>query len=71
MPTLIKTFGTLATDFDIPDPATLPYFAINPIETSVDCESLAFVNENGDLVMAYNKPLTALQSSEKIYFNFK
>lgn len=70
--TLIKTFSSASSDFEIPENAgdlTAPYFAIKEIETTVDCESLAFVNENGELVMAINKPLMANESSEKIYFN--
>ena len=65
--TLIKTFSSKATDFEYGTPIGQT-IAIKPILTSVACESVAFINENGELVMAINKAVSAGQSSDKDLF---
>ena len=68
--TLLKTFDTsnIFTDWDISHET---YMSINPIQTTVNSQSLAIVNDDGDLILAVNKSKNALQYYSSIVFNLK
>lgn len=68
--TLIKEFTSM-DDFDFSTSENFPFMSINAFTTSVACESVAFVNSDGNLVLGINKQYNANETINAIYFNCK